>query len=98
MSLNRKLTPLLLGRIVQSTQFQDCILEIHFTDGSILRIKTAQPGELPTWQGQTVKRIRQQKTLMLVDFADDSTLNVTLAEAMSSVMLRDKQGVMEYAD
>ena len=98
MSLNRKLTPILLGRIIQSAQFQDAMLEIHFTDDSILRIKTIGPGDAQPLQGRTLKRIRQRSTLMQLDFADDTTFDVTLAEAMSSVMLRDKQGVMEYAD
>ena len=98
MSLNRKLTPILLGRIIQSAQFQDTLLEIHFTDDSILRIKTAAPADVQHLPGQVLKRIRQRGTQMLLDFTDDTTFDVTLAEAMSSVMLRDQQGVMEYAD
>ena len=83
MSLNRKLTPLLLGRIIQSAQFLDAMLEIHFTDDSILRIKTAEPGDTQTLPGRTLKRIRQRHTLMQLDFADNTTFDITLAEAMS---------------
>ena len=98
MSLNRKLTPLISGRTIQSGAYRDGLLEIHFTDGSHLRIKATGAGQLDSLPGQTVKAIRQKDTSFYVDFADGTTATLPLAEAMSSVLLRDKDDILEYAD
>jgi hypothetical protein len=98
MGLNRKLTPLIAGRTIRTHRYLENLLEIAFTDGSIIRIKTSAPTGLDEYYGRTLRRVRQKDTLMQLDFADDTTAEVILAEAMSSVMLRDKHGVMEYAD
>ncbi len=48
--------------------------------------------------GGTVKAVLQGGTTMTLQFEDGSDMNIPLAEATSSVMLRDKNSVMEYAD
>ncbi len=48
--------------------------------------------------GGTVKSVMQGETTMTLQFEDGSKMDVPLQEATSSVMLRDKAGVMEYAD
>ena len=98
MSLNQKLTPLISGRTIQSHEERDGSLEILFSDGSHMRIKLSATIQALDLHGRTLKRVRQKDTLMQLDFTDDTTAELTLAEAMSSVMLRDKHGVMEYAD
>jgi len=93
---NRKLTKLIAGRTIASTEVQDKLL-IHFTDGSIIKIKTGAP-----WQGdvaqRTIKGVRQTDEVISFDFTDKTSMEVRLAEPGSSVMLRDGKGVMEYAD
>ena len=98
MSLNRKLTPLIAGRTVQATDYKDRLLDIHFSDGSNLRIKATAAPHFETWPERVIKTIRQKGTAMHIDFTDGTTAEPVLAESMSSVMLRDKAGVMEYAD
>jgi len=46
----------------------------------------------------TTKAVRQQGTTLDLDFEGGGTLQIPLAEETSSVMVRDKSGVMEYAD
>ena len=94
---NKMLTKIIAGRTIASTELQDKLLLIHFVDGSIIKIKTGEP-----WQGdvaqRTIRGVRQTDEVISFDFTDKSSMDVRLAEPGSSVMLRDGQGVMEYAD
>jgi hypothetical protein len=45
-----------------------------------------------------VKSARQDDDKLYIDFEDGSTLTVKTAEPASSVMLRDSQNKLEYAD
>lgn len=49
-------------------------------------------------KGRVVQSVDQSDNDLLIHFEDGSTLHIKLAEPTSSVMLRDKQGKMEYAD
>ena len=95
--LNKKLTPLLAGRSVKSAKQAKGVLAIKFTDDSVMRIKTDAPFK-DSIIGKTVKAVRQKAKEFDLDFTDGMTAVITLAEETSSVMLRDKAGVMEYAD
>jgi hypothetical protein len=48
--------------------------------------------------GRTVSGVRQDGHTLSIEFSDGSTLQIQLADPASSVMLRDKQGKLEYAD
>jgi hypothetical protein len=48
--------------------------------------------------GRTVKSVRQTDDVLNIDFEDGSTLQVQLKEATSSVIVRDKENKLEYAD
>jgi hypothetical protein len=98
MALNRKLTPLLAGRVINSFLPEEGTLWIVFTDGSELRIKNTASALHESFIGRTVQRVRQDGTSMTIDYDDDTSLEITLAEATSSVMLRNKDCVLEYAD
>ena len=49
-------------------------------------------------QGRVVKSVQQSDSDLMIQFEDDSTLHIKLAEATSSVMVRDRNNAMEYAD
>jgi hypothetical protein len=107
MAANRKLTPLLARRTLQSTTSEGTLLKLHFADGSVLTIMTpdtvppdSAPDSAPSQHRAplTVKKVRQSRTFLQLDFDDDSTLAVPLAEPTSSVMLRAANGTLEYAD
>jgi hypothetical protein len=42
--------------------------------------------------------VRQEGAVLHLDFADGSTMQVKLADPASSVMVRDKDDKLEYAD
>ncbi|HLI47393.1 MAG TPA: hypothetical protein VKV18_01710 [Chthonomonas sp.] len=97
MARNQKLTSVIQGRTIASLQPQDVQLQITFTDGSKMTVRVSEvPKNLPT--GGTVKAVRQSGTTLQLDMEDGSTLTLKTAEATSSVLLRDKNGVLEYAD
>jgi hypothetical protein len=48
--------------------------------------------------GRTVKTVRQTDDVLNLDFEDGSTLQVQLKEATASVMVRDRENKLEYAD
>lgn len=48
--------------------------------------------------GRTVKAVQQTDDVLNLDFEDGSTLQIQLKEATSSVMVRDKENKLEYAD
>ncbi len=99
MSVNRKLTPLIAGRTVQSVAQDAGALNLTFADGSVMHIKTGGPAPAPdALAGHTVKAVQQAGTTMDLNFTDNSTGRIRLAEATSSVLLRDKDGNFEYAD
>ncbi len=97
MNSNRKLTGVIKGRTVQSTQHQSGQLTIGFDDGSKMTVKTAGDANYGV-TGGTVKAVRQQDTDLALDFTDGTTMQVHLAEATSSVMLRDSKASLEYVD
>jgi prepilin-type processing-associated H-X9-DG protein len=98
MSSNRKLTPILTGRTIQSIEQAENLLNILFADGSSMKIKTSSPAANLDLQNRKVLKVRQAGTVMNLDFDDESTMEIPLAEATSSVMLRDGKGALEYAD
>jgi hypothetical protein len=98
MASNRKLTPLLAGRTIQAIQPRDTGWAVRFTDDSVLTLKTAATVVQDQWQNRTIKKVRQKDTLLNLDFMDQTTLAILLAESTASVLLRDHNGVLEYAD
>jgi len=97
MARNQKLTAVIQGRTVKSIQSQDGKLHIDFDDGSTMTVNAAgQPRNMAT--GGTVKAVRQQGTELNLDFEDGSILSIQTAEPTSSVMVRDKNCSLEYAD
>ena len=98
MALNRKLTPILQGRKVESISQSSDALSLSFSDGSTLRIKTAGPMSTEALLNRTVKKVRQRGDEMDLDFEDGSFAEIKLAEATCSVMLRDRDNKLEYAD
>jgi hypothetical protein len=95
---NKKLTKILQGRTVQSVSDADNRLTVEFHDGSKLTVKVGDGEKSGTPVGLTVKGVRQKDTRLNLDFTDGSVQTVPLAEETSSVMLRDANGVLEYAD
>ncbi len=97
MASNHKLTGVLKGRTISKTSNANNLLTIGFDDGSTMTVKTAGSSNSAATGGK-IKAVRQQDTTLNLDLENGNTLSVTTAEATSSVMVRDKNHVMEYAD
>ena len=67
------------------------------TPGTPTPALTAPPAA-PTTTGKKIKKVRQKGCELALDLEDGITWTVALAEATSSVMLRDAAGKLEYAD
>jgi len=97
MSANHKLTALIKGRTISGTGTTGEVMTVSFSDGSKMTIRTAGATNTgPT--GGTVKSVRQAGSELSIDFEGQPTLTIPTAEETSCVMVRDKSGVMEYAD
>ncbi len=96
MASNKKLTSVIQGRNLTGVENQAGSLKVHFDDGSVMTVKTSGSIAEPT--SGAVKSVRQAGTRLDLDLADGRTLEIPLAEETSSVMLRDKNGALEYAD
>ena len=97
MAPNHKLTNVLEGRAINGTSNSDDVMTISFSDGSKMTVKTAGASNSAS-SGGTVKGVRQGGTVLNIDFENGETLSIQTAEATSSVMVRDKDAKMEYAD
>ncbi len=98
MAANHKLTNIIKGRTIKAASVGDSTFSITFNDSSTMKIKVAAQIPSDALHGQTIKGVRQSGTTLNLDFTDGSAAQITLAEATSSVMLRDSADKMEYAD
>lgn len=100
MARNQKLTPIIADRTIAQIGWDGAIALLHLDDGSVLRVHTpaAPAGDAAPLKLGTVRAVRQSTAAIAFDLVDGATLQLPLAEATSSVMLRDAKGAMEYAD
>ncbi len=99
MAFNELLTHVIAGRKIQAVASAGGLLQITFGDGSIMQIKTGGPAPAAdALVDRVVKMVHQSDTTMDLNFTDNSTGRIKLAEATSSVILRDRDGNLEYAD
>jgi hypothetical protein len=97
MAANHKLTGVLKERRITNTQSAGNELRIGFDAGSMMTVQTAGSVNSAS-TGGTVKAVRQQDTTLNLDFEDGGTWEIQTAEPTASVMVRDKNHTLEYAD
>ena len=100
MSRNQKLTPIIRGRTIAQIGWDGPTAQLHFDDGSVLRIHTtaAPPRGAPAAALGKVRAVRQSLDTIAFDLEGATTAQFALADATSCVMLRDAKGALEYAD
>jgi len=100
MSRNQKLTPIIKGRTIAQIQWDGPTAQLHFDDGSVLRIHAAAApaGTAPPDTLGKVRAVRQSLDTIAFDLETPATVQFALAEPTSCVMLRDAKGALEYAD
>ena len=97
MTSNHQLTGLLKGRTITGTGNSGNVLTIHFDDGSHMTVQTAGSSNSAA-TGGAIAAVRQAGTTLELVFEGGGMLDIPLAEETSSVMVRDKNNGMEYAD
>ena len=100
---NQKLTHVLAGRTLKRIEPAPDGFLLHWQDGSVMHIKSSQPPPaLPAGAAlspATVARVRQQDTKLVLEFqTGHPPLEIETAEPTASVLLRNAQGALEYAD
>ena len=100
MASNHKLSDVLKGRTINGSSDSGGEKSITFDDGSTLTVKVAASNSNSASTGGKVAKVRQSVTppTLHLDMEGGATMDIPLAAATSSVMLRGKDGAMEYAD
>jgi hypothetical protein len=71
-------------------------LLISFVDGSTMTITIAECNSLPLCEGARIRQISEDQAKFLLECEDDSIFGVTMVDPGNSVILRDKNGQVEY--
>ena len=96
MAMNLNLTHAVKDRVVQNFQLNGSELLINFVDGSMMTVTIAECNSLPLHEGARIRQISEEEAKILVECEDDSTLDVTIVDPGNSVIVRDKNGQVEY--
>jgi len=92
MPRNQKLTRVIRGRTVQAAPGK---LVIRFSDQSTVQVKTAGIAD-SSLSGGKIKAVQEDGASFALQFEDDSTATLQLADPGSSVAVRDKNNRVEY--
>jgi hypothetical protein len=99
---NRKLTPILRGRVLDSFQAVPDGIVLQFANRSTMHVKTADPSALPAadpFRNAAISNVRQQDTTLVLEFESHAqSLSLQTAEQTASVLVRDANGSLDYAD
>lgn len=102
MAANRKLTGILAGRIATQVERLGATSVVHFDDGSTMTVQTMVTAPAPGPSAEPalgrVVGVRQQGTVLRLDFDNGSHLEMETAESTSSVLVRARDHTLEYAD
>jgi hypothetical protein len=81
---------------VQNFQVHGPELLISFVDGSTMTVTNAECNSLPLHEGARIRQISEDETKLLFECEDESTLDVTIVDPGNSVIVRGKNGQVEY--
>jgi hypothetical protein len=96
MAVNLRLTHVVKDRVVQNFRLNDSELLISFTDGSTITVTIAECSGLPLHEGASIRQISEDQAKLLFECEDESLLDVTIVDPGNSVIVRDKNGQVEY--
>jgi hypothetical protein len=69
---------------------------ISFVYGSTMTITIAECNSLPLQEGIRIRQISEDQPTLLLECEDESILDVTIVDPGNSVIVRDKNGQVEY--
>jgi hypothetical protein len=96
MAVNQKLTSIIKGRVVMTSEADASGVQITFKDSSIMKVKTvgSQPPTIP--EGVRVREASEHGAAFVIGCEDDTTIDFTLAEPGNAISVRDETGSVEY--
>ena len=96
MPVNNKLTRAIKDRIVQNFQLNALEFLISFVDDSTRKVKIVESNSPPLREGGRIREISEDQAELLLECEDDSIFDVTIVDPANSVVVRDKNGQVEY--
>jgi hypothetical protein len=96
MAVNLRLTHAIKDRAVRSFQLNGSELLISFVDGSTMTVIIAECNSPPLREGARIRQISEEQVKLLFECEDDSLLDLTIVDPGNSVIVRDKNGAVEY--
>ena len=96
MPVNVKLTRLLNNRIVHTVEVGPSQFLIHFVDESTMTVKIDEPNSQRPTEGKKIRQISEEQKQLRIQYQDDSTDFLALANPGNSIALRDKNNQIEY--
>ena len=96
MAMNLKLTHAVKDRVVQNFQLNGSELLITFVDGSTMTVTIVECNSPPLHEGARIRQISEDEAKLLFECEDESTLDLTIVDPGNSVIVRDKNNLVEY--
>jgi hypothetical protein len=98
MARNRKLTGVIRGRTVAAVDAAGPAVRLTFDDGSAMTVQAPPGAPAPAPLLGRVRAVRQTDTELRIDYEDGGTLALAPLGPSASVLLRARDGTLEYAD
>jgi short chain dehydrogenase len=95
--INEKLTRVIRGRSIQLVMQEEGLVTIVFDDYSTMRVKVAGGPTIDTLAESKIESVGESGADLTLVGEDCGTATLRLAEAGSSVMVKDENGQVEYA-
>ena len=97
MEFNEKLTRIIRGRAVELVMQEEGLVTIVFDDYSTMRVKVAGGPTMNTLADSKIESVGEGGAELTLVGEDSGTATLRLAEAGSSVTVKDETGRIEYA-
>ena len=94
---NEKLTRIIRGRSVELAMQEEGLVTIVFDDYSTMRVKVAGGPTINTLAESKIESVGESGTDLTLVGEDCGTATLRLAEAGSSITVKDENGQIEYA-
>ena len=96
MAINQELSQVVEGRVVESCRENASEVEIAFHDGSTMRVGIMEANSPPLREGSRVRRVYEDGTEFMIECENGTSLSVQLIAPGNSVLVRSRDGTVEY--
>ena len=95
--INEKLTRIIRGRSIELVLQEEGLVTIVFDDYSTMRVKVAGGPTMNTLTETKIESVAESGAELTLVGEDNGTATLRLAQAGSSVTVKDETGQIEYA-